>query len=174
MNMGMKTRISLALLVSVGLVASAPAYAGVAGPAPVTVQLTIENSCTFAGTGTLNFGTRTAGNAATNIDAQSTGLSVTCAADSPSATINVNAGANPSGAQRRLKLGTGATFVSYDLYSDPGRLTKLDPTGFQALPGGLVAGTRDIPIYGRIPQGTVLPFGGGALFTDTVQVTINF
>lgn len=172
--MSMKRKILAALSVSSGLIAASPALAGTAGPAPVTVQLTIENSCTLNGTGTLNFGTRTAGNAASNVDAQSTGLSINCTGDSPSATINVNAGANASGAQRRLRLGAATTFIPYDLYIDPGRTTKLDPTIFQALPGGLTAGTRDIPIYGRIPAGTLLINGNGTLFTDTAQVTINF
>lgn len=153
---------------------AAPAFAGTSPPASVAVTLIIDNSCTLNGSGVLDFGARTAGTAAANIDAQSTGLSITCSGSSPAATINVSAGANATGSQRRLRLGATTTYVPYDLYQDAGRTTKFDPTIFQSIPGGLPAGTTNVVAYGRIPIGTPLPNGNGTPFTDTVSVTITY
>ena len=172
MNTG--TRITLALLAASGLLTAVPAYAGVAGPASVAVQLTIENSCSFTGSGTLDFGTRTAGVSAANIDAQSTGLSLNCTGDSATASINVSGGNNLLANNRRLRLGAAATFTPYELYQDAGRTTKFDPATFQTISGGLTTGTTAIVVYGRIPTGTLLVNGNGINFTDTVQVTVNF
>lgn len=170
----MKGRSTLALSAFGALMFAAPAFAGTSPPASVAVTLIIDNSCTLNGTGALDFGTRTAGTAATNIDAQSTGLTVTCSGSSPTATINVSAGANAIGSQRRLRLGATATYVPYDLYQDAGRTTKFDPTIFQSIPGGLVGGTSDVVVYGRIVVGTPMPNGNGTKFTDNVAVTITY
>lgn len=151
-----------------------PAHAGTSPPASVAVTLIIDNSCTFNGSGTLDFGTRITGTATSNIDAASTGLTVTCAGAAPTATINVSGGNNLSGTQRRLRLGTTTTYVPYDLYQDAGRTTKFDPTIFQSIPGGLAAGTSTLTLYGRIPLGSTLPNGNGISFTDAVQVTVTY
>ena len=148
-----------------------PAHAGTSPPASVAVTLVIDNSCTFNGSGTLDFGTRITGTATSNIDAASTGLTVTCAGASPTSTINVDGGNNLSGTQRRLRVGATTTYVPYDLYQDAGRTTKFDPTIFQSIPGGLPAGTTALTLYGRIPLGTSMPIG---TYADTVKATVTF
>ncbi|MBK9999601.1 MAG: spore coat protein U domain-containing protein [Sphingomonadales bacterium] len=110
------------------LLSSAPvAAAGFAPPANVDVILIIENSCTLAGDGLLDFGTTGAGVTANDINAQSTGITLTCSGPVPNAEININGGNNLNGSQRQLKLETGKGFVPYELYRDPGRRFRYDP-----------------------------------------------
>ncbi len=172
----MKSRSLLGLGTLGTLCLAAPAYAGVSPVANVAVTLNVVNSCNLTGaSGTLDFGTQNAGTTAANIDAASTGLVLTCTGDSPTATMNVNGGSNLTAVtQRRLKLGAAATFVPYDLYVNAGRTTKLDPGVNTAIPGGILASSPTVTIYGRIPSGTALVNGNGTNFTDTVSLTITF
>jgi spore coat protein U-like protein len=173
----MKIR-AIAFLAALGasvMVGNDPALAGTTAPANVAVSLRIVNSCTLSTGAVLDFGSQNAGFATSNIDAASSGLSISCSDAQASATINVSGGNNLAAAgQRRLRQGATSTYINYDLYEDAGRTTKFDSTLFQPLVGGLIAGTRDIVIYGRILSGTALPLGNGADFTDVVQVTVNY
>jgi spore coat protein U-like protein len=174
--MNIPRRIAYTMLAIPGALASAPSMAATTDPATVSLSLTLQNSCTLSAGATLSFGTATAGTAQSDIDSQSTGLTIDCADAVSSATINVSAGNNvAAGGQRRLRQGATANFVNYDLYADAGRTTKYDSTTFQTLGNGnLSAGTSDIIIYGRIPSGAALPIGNGSAFTDTVSVTVTY
>ncbi|MBL0117314.1 MAG: spore coat protein U domain-containing protein [Sphingomonadales bacterium] len=161
------------------LLSSAPvAAAGFAPPANVDVILIIENSCTLAGDGLLDFGTTGAGVTANDINAQSTGITLTCSGPVPNAEININGGNNLNGSQRQLKLETGKGFVPYELYRDPGRRFRYDPAPpvpctKLCIPGGvpLPSGASELIVYGQIPVGTPLDFGR---FSDAAQITVDF
>ena len=158
---------------------SAPvAAAGFAPPANVDVILIIENSCTLAGDGLLDFGTTGAGVTASDINAQSTGITLTCSGPVPNAEININGGSNLNGNQRQLKLETGKGFVPYEPYRDPGRRLRYDPAPPApctklCVPGGvpLPSGASQLIVYGQIPAGTPLDFGR---FSDAAQITVDF
>lgn len=181
--MSVVKRMALATIASAAacgmLLSSAPvAAAGFAPPANVDVILIIENSCTLAGDGLLDFGTTGAGVTANDINAQSTGITLTCSGPVPNAEININGGNNLNGSQRQLKLETGKGFVPYELYRDPGRRFRYDPAPpvpctKLCIPGGvpLPSGASELIVYGQIPVGTPLDFGR---FSDAAQITVDF
>jgi len=94
-------------LAAVAAVASAPAFAATTS-GTVNVTLNVDNACSLT-TGAIDFGV------VTDFTAATTAASATTLKCTPNAvaTVTVNSGNNPIGAQRRLASGTN--FVDYNI-----------------------------------------------------------
>lgn len=150
----------------------APALAGT-GTGDLTVTASVENSCAIT-SGALAFGVYDVASGAP-VDAAGT-LRVACTAGAV-ATIMLGQGANPdagsSDAVPLRRLSDGVTgFLSYTLYSDPGRANVWGDT--EGTGKGYTAPTAapsDQIIYGRLAARQTAPVGA---YADNVVVTIMF
>jgi spore coat protein U-like protein len=90
--------------------------------------------------------------------------------------IGLGFSANASGGQRRMKHGTNAEFVNYDLftdagYSDPwGDTVDVDTNGHTTKKVGN-GDEQSYTIYGRVPV-QIVPTPGA--YSDTVTVTVTY
>lgn len=158
--MSIFTRTALAA----ALLAVAPLASAAQAAADFEVSIEILNSCTIEAS-PLTFATQT-GNIAGNIDASSS-LTVNCN-DGALYSIGLNDGTNGT---REMSAG-GAQTVSYELYTDSGRLTRWDDLGGT----NTVVGTGDnadqmIPVYGRVAGPQSVAAGS---YDDTITATIEF
>jgi len=170
-----KTTIALGLLAAL---LTAPVFAGsITGT--LTVQATVVAGCnlntgatTGGGNGLLNFGNVTSTLAANNADTTTGGnygLSVLCS-NTTAYTVYANNGANVSGTQNNMKLGTA--LLPYNLYTTTGRTVLFPTTVGTALSFTGNGTAQTIPFYGQIPAGVTLPAPG--LYVDTVTVTVSY
>jgi spore coat protein U-like protein len=123
-------------------------------------------TCSVAGT-TLSFGSVSF--LTSNVDAN-TSISVTCT-NGTAWSVSLNGGQNggTSATDRRMK--NASNYVTYGLFTDPGR-----SQGFYGTSGGAVAGTGNgsaqaVPVYGRVAPQTTPP---AATYSDTVVITVTF
>lgn len=144
--------------------------------ANLAVSATVVNVCAI-GPGTLAFGSIGLGvNAGAgtlnpvNHDADSgSTISIVCT-NGASAAITAGAGANSAGSVRKMI--SGADLLTYELYTDSGRLTALNATNAISYTGtGLAVTTQTI--YGRI-TGAQLAAAKKGTYTDTVAMTITY
>lgn len=167
------TPLRTALLASFVVSALAgPAGAGT-GTGELTVTASVQNSCVIT-SGALAFGVY---EVASGVAVDASGaLRVACTAGAAT-TITLGQGANPDAGSsdsvplRRLSDGVTG-FLSYTLYSDPGRANVWGDTegtgkGYTAAS----AAPADQIIYGRLAAGQAVPVGA---YTDVVVVTIMF
>jgi spore coat protein U-like protein len=158
------------LAVFCAAVASHGAYAA-QDTGTIAVSATIAASCTIT-TNPLDFGSLTSTNAS-NTDVSTT-VDVDCTADSPF-NIGIDAGANASGAQRRMA--SGANTLNYSVYVDGFGLTEFGPISTYlsannySSPATGNNGTNTVTIYGRIPTQSTPPSGA---YSDTLTVTVNY
>jgi spore coat protein U-like protein len=135
------------------------------------VSATVTNNCTIS-TVALAFGSYdpVVANASTNLDGTGT-VTVACTKGS-TATIGLGAGANASGATRRM--GDGATnFLTYELYQDSSRSTVWanSGTGLLSPAAAPSKAARSFTVYGRVASDQDVPAGN---YSDTVVATVNF
>jgi len=155
-----KTLIPIALVFA--LIAVAPAaFAGTAG-GTLTVNASVAANCTISAA-TLNFGAYdpVVANAAANLDGSTT-MAVACTKGVAPNITTAAAGGTITG---------GASTLNYSLYSDAGRTTSFVSPGFN-MPAAVSKAAQTLTIYGRIPGGQDV--GVAALYTGTIQVTVNF
>ena len=74
-------------------------------------------------------------------------------------------------ADRRMKLGTGAETVSYQLYRDSGRTLVWGETAGTTVTGTGNGSVQSVPVYGRVPVQAAKPSG---TYKDTVTATVTF
>ena len=144
--------------------------------ANLAVSATVVNVCAI-GPGTLAFGSIGLGvNAGlgtlnpVNHDADSgSTISIVCTNGS-SAAITAGFGANAVGSVRKMI--SGADLLTYELYTDAGRLTVLNATNAISYTGtGLAVTTQTV--YGRI-TGAQLAAAKKGSYTDTVAMTVTY
>ena len=144
--------------------------------ANLAVSATVASVCAI-GPGTLAFGGLGLGvNSGagtlnpTNHDADSgSTISVVCT-NGTSAAITAGFGANPLLLTTRRMI-SGVDFLTYELYTDAGRLTVLSPVNAISYTGtGLVTSQT---VYGRI-TGAQLAAAKKGSYTDTVAMTITY
>ncbi|GHC97105.1 Csu type fimbrial protein [Novosphingobium pokkalii] len=170
--------------------AAPPSPANGTSSGTLDVKLTIAPGCYLvsSGAGTtggaianamMDFGTVSSGSTG-SVDGQALSASgsgslvqVSCSssyvgANAPS--LDIGAGQNASGTQRRL-LGPAGTTVNYNIYQDAGRNVAWLPGS----PVDLVIPTANTPtqvgIYGRVPSVASLADG---TYTDTVTLTLTY
>lgn len=83
--------------------------------------------------------------------------------------IGLNDGLHYSPPNRRMKHGSAAYYLNYELYRDAGRTSRWgsDDAGELHMIGDGAA--QAITVYGRIPAGQAGPVGN---YTDTITVTV--
>jgi spore coat protein U-like protein len=90
--------------------------------------------------------------------------------------IGLGFSANANSTQRRMKHGTNAEYVNYDLFTDAGFTTAwgdtvdVDTNGYSTRKTGDGA-AQTYTVYGRVPVQTV-PTPGS--YSDTVTVTVTY
>jgi spore coat protein U-like protein len=160
-----------ALLLGLRLAAVASA-AGAAQAATTTAtfqsQITIVATCSIVSTNTLDFGS--AGLLSANVDATAT-FSVQCTNTTPY-NIGLNAGTTAGGTTTTRLMTSGAATVSYQMFSDAGRITNWGNTvGTDTVPATGNGSAQSYTLYGRVPvQTTPAP----ATYTDTVTLTVTY
>lgn len=165
---------AIALAVAAALSAGS-AVAG-SGTANFNVKLNVTGTCTFAGGGDLDFGTKSAdevknGNLVTNEGK----LNVKCTKGLPY-TVAIGNGSNSDGSSRRMKNAAG-DFVKYGLYQDTGTGSAWTATGLAQTSGtsntaNLDAG-QDYKVYANILANANTGVAVGA-YTDAVTATLTF
>ncbi|WP_296554708.1 spore coat U domain-containing protein [Pigmentiphaga sp.] len=137
-----------------------------------TARFVIPGSCSIASTGTVGFGDLPAmPTTASNVDAQGS-VGVLCSAATPY-TVYLGDGLNRAGAgSGSRQMASGDQRLPYQLYRDANRTQVWN----QAVGGGVsdsgTGAVQTLPVYGRIPAGTVLPAPGD--YQDSVIVTVSY
>lgn len=171
----MKTQMTKIALATGAMLLTAGVWAAT-DTANLAVSATVVNVCAI-GPGTLAFGSIGLGvNAGAgtlnpvNHDADSgSTISIVCT-NGASAAITAGLGLNPLVSARRMI--SGADFLTYELYTDAGRLTVLNATNAISYTGtGLAVTTQTV--YGRITGAQVAAAKKGS-YADTVLMTITY
>lgn len=189
------SKLALATLSTVAVLASSPAMAAGSLAGQLNAQMTLQAGCIISGApgagttgvnfGTLDFGTQPATFTGMLLATASGGAGgagatqILCSPDVTSLSIAISAGNNAgqggsvgTGA-RAMKLGT-SNFLPYEVYSDAA-MTSAYPTSASAigvtLPGTGVA--LPLPIYGRINKTSAAALMSGT-YTDVLQVTLSW
>lgn len=146
--------------------AATPAASLAAETDVLTVQVTVQEACSIAGT-TIDFGTYTGGQQAA-LDAQGAITYNSCAAGT--LTIALDGGTAGTVASRKMGNGSGSN-INYQLYRNSAR-SQVWGTGGDAQQIVLLeSGSGSVPVYGRIAAGQSVAAGS---YTDTVNVTLTF
>jgi spore coat protein U-like protein len=154
-------------------IAAAPMVAPT-GAMAATATATFQVTATVVATCSVSAANLAFGNYdATNGNAGSSQLSVTCTGGSNPYTVSLNAGTNGSlaGASTVRAMGDGSGhLLNYNLYSNVGA-TSVWADGTSAV-AGTAAPNAALTVYGKIPagQGTAPP---GA-YADTINVTMAY
>ena len=154
---------SVMILITSGagfLAAPAAAQSGVA-TAQIEVSLVVEPACRVTAD-PLSFH----GTVGRTIDAEA-GIAVTCNGETAVA-VRIDAGSNPIGAERRMQGDRG--YVSYAVYSDPGRAQRWDAG--RPVAGVVRDGRLQLTAYGRVEPVASLAAAGS--YSDTIAVTVDF
>lgn len=154
------------LVLAGALVAIAGASASAQETDVLTVQVTVQESCSIAGS-TIDFGTYSAGQQAA-LNAEGTISYNNCAAGT--LTIALDGGAVGNVTNRAMGNGDGDT-LTYQLYRNSAR-NQIWGTGGEAQQIVLlVPDSGTVPVFGTIPGGQNVP---GGSYSDTVNVTLTF
>ncbi len=136
---------------------------------PFSVTASVAPQCSTYVTSDLDFGTVAAATIASNVD-RTTTIGLTCT-NQTAWNIGLNNGANANGSVRRMRLGSTANYVSYELYRDSTRAQRWGTTiGTDTLTGTGNGSAQTVTVYGRVPPQS--PAAGS--YTDTVTVTITY
>jgi spore coat protein U-like protein len=151
----------------------------IAGPAlaasatgTFNATMTITDECRVSSTNTLAFGSAGVWTSPVTTTAN---LGVQCT-NGTNYQIGLGFSANASGGQRRMKHGTNAEFVNYDLFTDAGysdawgNTVDTDTNGHTTRKVGN-GDEQTYTIYGRVPVQTV-PTPGA--YSDTITVTVTY
>lgn len=137
----------------------------------IAVNATVSGYCTIT-TSPLTFGAYdpVVVNAVTALDA--TGSLIVECTQGESTAIGIGLGGNAAGATRRMVSNT-TSFLSYELYQDPGRTTVWGTTGSAVLTPASAPSfaPRSFTVYGRVAPGQDVPAGA---FTDSAVATVTF
>lgn len=173
----MNTKMSK-LALAIGAMAIAGASMAATDTADLAVGATVVNACAI-GPGTLAFGSAlslavnangTAGTTA-NVDADSGAtISIICTTGA-SAAITAGLGLNAAVSVRKMI--SGADLLTYELYTDTGRLTVLDTTTGSIPYTGTGAATTTTAVFGRILAADLAAAKKGT-YADTVAMTITY
>jgi spore coat protein U-like protein len=87
------------------------------------------------------------------------------------ARVSLDAGQNPSGAARSMRLAQGNDLLRYQLYRDAQRGSPWDPQDEASATSSSASVPIVFGVYGRIPAGQDPTVGS---YTDTVVVTVLF
>jgi spore coat protein U-like protein len=126
--------------------------------------------------------------AATDLDAATPAgagaLAVYCANGTAGITIALDGGANGTATVRKMKDGTNASLINYELYKETGRTnvwggggtftggTTLAATDATSATTAIVSASGATTIFGRIPKNQNAAVGTG--YTDTVNITVAY
>lgn len=149
---------------AVAIVAAAPAFAET-DTDTLTVRVTVQESCSIAGT-TIDFGTYSAGQQAA-LDAEGDISYNGCAAG----TLTISLDGGTAGSVDNRQMTNGDAELDYQLYANSARnqVWGTDNNALQKVL--LVPDSGTIPVYGRIAGGQNV---AGGTYTDTVNVTLSF
>ena len=168
----------LGALVLVGLLVGKPGIASAGSQTgTVRVSTSVTASCTI-GTAAIAFAPYDPVNVnATAADDQSGDIVIRCTKGTNGITIDLGNGAHNTGLQRRMvNLATAATFISYEVYQEPGRTSVWGAgDGGSVRSGADLNGTGNVvavTMYGRIPPAQLSAIAGA--YSDTLVSTINF
>lgn len=129
------------------------------------VSSSIAGSCSAVTATELAFGTYN------GVQSDQTGIiAVTCTTGT-AYEIYLDDGIHYSPPDRRMKHGTAAYYLNYDLYRDAGRTARWgnsDPDDIHVTGDGTA---QNITVYGRMPAGQSGPVGD---YADTITVTVTF
>lgn len=163
----MRKNLSLGLAAGLVLLGTAAAFAATA-TSNLTVRIVINAQCLAATASTLDFGTT--GVLSANVDVTSTIL-VTCTNTTPY-NIGLNAGTGTGATVSNRLMMSGATTISYAMYSNAGRTMNWGNTvGTDTVPGTGNGAAQSYTVYGRVPPQTT-PAPG--TYTDTITVTVTY
>ncbi|MDQ7996578.1 MAG: spore coat U domain-containing protein [Luteibacter sp.] len=138
----------------------------VAGPA-LTATANVAAKCTVGTATELNFGS-VSGLLRVNTD-QTSLVRATCT-QRAAYQIGLDNGKNASGTTRRMTDGTH--FVTYQLFTDPGRTTRWGNTLNTDTAAGTGSGSEQtLTVYGRVPIQPAQPAGS---YSDIVTVTVTY
>lgn len=145
-------------LAAVAAAASAPAFAATTS-GTVDVTLNVDNACSLT-TGAIAFGV------VTDFTAATTAASATTLKCTPNAvaTVTVNSGNNPVGAQRRLVSGTN--FVDYNITDSANVAWPATGLSFTGTGADVSLGMR-----GVVPVQTAKPAGA---YADLLTITVTY
>ena len=132
-----------------------------------TVSATVTTSCSVTATN-LNFGS--AGVLTLNVDGTST-VTPQCTNGTPY-NVGLDAGTGTGATVTNRKMTSGASTITYSLYSDSGRTTVWGNTvGTNTVSGTGTGSNQALTVYGRVPpQTTPAP----AAYTDTIVATATY
>lgn len=156
------------ILLTTALLAVAPLAGAAVATDPMTVSITIQNSCTVTADD-LSFNTQTT--LAADIDVGTT-VSVACTSAGPIAVgFNTGTGAGATFDSRKM---TGPALIDYSLFRDAARTEVLgDGTGTTFRIGATSTGVAQaFNVYGRVFAGqNPKPVGS---YSDTIVATVEF
>jgi spore coat protein U-like protein len=158
------------ILFACALTCPAPAFAATTVTNTFNVTMTITAQCMVTNPTTMAFASTGLLSAAVN---QTSSFNVTCTNTTPY-NIGLDAGANASSGQRRMKGGsTGTEYISYNLYQDAGYATpwgNVIGTSTKSATG--TGSTQAYTVYGQVPaQATPSP---AANYTDMVTINVTY
>lgn len=138
---------------------------------PMTVTATVAATCSVGASSLAFPGATSSAIAAGNIDAIGDVL-VNCTTGSPY-TVSLNAGAGAGATLAIRKMTSAALTLNYTVYTSATRTTVWGDGTLTSLtvPGTGTGANQQIPAYGRIFSGQVVP---AATYTDTVNVTVTY
>ena len=143
--------------------------ATVSGAFPFNVSATVPPNCRAYTTTDLDFGS-IPGLITTNTDQIST-IGMTCTGRTPW-NVGLDNGQNASGSVRRMRLGATSTYVTYELYSNPGRTIRWGNTiNTDTIPGTGTGAVQSLTVYGRVPAPQTAPSGS---YSDIITVTVEY
>ena len=158
-------------LLTLALVAAAPAAMAATATDTMNVSITIENSCTIVAND-LAFGTHSS--LANNIDAQTT-VQVTCTAADSDLRIKFDAGigGGASFTNRKMTLADGSA-IEYSLYDGSDRTLVLGDgsPGTYYISVTSTGETQTYDVFGRVFGAQGVKEVGN--YTDTVTATVEF
>lgn len=135
-----------------------------------TARATVVAACTITTATNLAFPSPT-NLLTTNIDQTST-IGLTCTNGAPWQ-VGLGNGSNASGTQRRMRLGTTANYVNYELYRDATRSQRWGGTLNSDTATGTGTGSaQNVTVYGRVPPQSPMPPAGA--YKDTIVVTVTY
>lgn len=157
---------TLALALFTGIAGSATLAKAGTDTGTLAVSVVVQDVCSVDG-GMLDFGTYSGGQASA-VDAAGSIRYLGCGTGA--LTFSLDGGASGTETARTMQSATGAS-LGYQLYRNTARTLPWG-TGANAMTLQLlVAGSGDIPIYGRIPGGQEVAAGS---YSDAINVTLTF
>ncbi len=160
---------SLILAASYPASCTAGGTAGIESTFPFEVRGDVDPLCHFSAVSDLDFGSL-AGPIAGTHDSTST-ITMRCR-NRTAWTLGLDNGLNFSGGTRRMRLGTTAEYVDYQLHRNPGRNAAWGETIGVDTTGGTGNGLAQAhEVYGRVPGGQNVPAGD---YSDQVRVTVTY